>query len=97
MTALHFCARFRHIAAGAALVTAATAPRAEAQQETLAAVLDRAGRYVVEFHRQLSGIVAEEHYLQEVKRSPRSGISRFTSSPTHQLTNFTIALIVLPD
>ena len=71
MTALHFCARFRHIAAGAALVTAATAPRAEAQQETLAAVLDRAGRYVVEFHRQLSGIVAEEHYVQEVRPPAR--------------------------
>jgi hypothetical protein len=79
MTTLRFCARFRNIAAAAALVTAGTTPLGTAGQETLAAVLDRAGRYVVEFHRQLSGIVAEEHYVQEVKRPPRGGISRFTA------------------
>ena len=36
------------------------------QQHDLADVLRRAGSYVEEFQRQLSGIVAEETYLQEV-------------------------------
>jgi hypothetical protein len=52
---------------------------AAAQQETLGTVLDRAGHYVVEFHRQLSGIVAEEHYVQDVRRRLQSGNARFTA------------------
>ena len=36
------------------------------QTEDLTGVLSRAGRYVDEFQRQLSGIVAEETYVQEV-------------------------------
>ena len=36
-------------------------------QPTLSTVLERAGAYVAEFHRQLSGIVAEERYVQDVK------------------------------
>jgi hypothetical protein len=38
-----------------------------AQQATLGIVLARAGTYVTEYRRQLSGIVAEEHYLQEAR------------------------------
>jgi hypothetical protein len=38
-----------------------------AQQATLRIVLARAGTYVTEYRRQLSGIVAEEHYLQEAR------------------------------
>ena len=60
----------------AVCAVASLAGPAEAQ-ETLAEVLDRAGRYVVEFHRQLSGIVAEEHYVQDVRAAPRSAILRF--------------------
>lgn len=40
---------------------------ASAQEPTLDAVLARAGAYVVEFQRQLSGIVAEEQYVQNVR------------------------------
>lgn len=40
---------------------------ASAQEPTLAAVLARAGAYVVEFQRQLSGVVAEERYVQDVR------------------------------
>jgi hypothetical protein len=36
-------------------------------QEPLADVLARAGSYVVEFQRQLSGVVAEETYVQDVR------------------------------
>jgi len=40
---------------------------ASAQEPQLADVLARAGAYVVEFQRQLSGIVAEEQYVQDVR------------------------------
>ena len=42
------------------------APAASADQPKLATVLDRASAYVASFERQLSGIVAEEHYTQQV-------------------------------
>jgi hypothetical protein len=50
-----------------------TAPRYLAAQEpSLENVLGRAAEYVADFQRQLSGIVAEETYLQEVKPSAYS-------------------------
>jgi hypothetical protein len=52
-----------------------------AQPPTLAAVLERAGAYVVEFQRQLSGIVAEEHYVQDVRTTLLSTSGRFMSLP----------------
>lgn len=48
-----------------ALVGAA-APAAT-DEPSLATMLARAGAYVEQFHRRLSGIVAEEHYVQEAK------------------------------
>jgi hypothetical protein len=54
----------------AALFTIALlAPAVAAQEPTLDTVLQRAGTYVVEFQRQLSGIVAEERYEQNVAAS----------------------------
>jgi hypothetical protein len=50
----------------ATLALAAASPAA-AQEPSLAAVLERAAAYVADFHRQLSGVVAEERYVQEVK------------------------------
>jgi hypothetical protein len=52
-------------AACALLLRAAPAAAAE---PTLPTVLNRAAAYVAEFHRLLSGVVAQERYLQEVKR-----------------------------
>jgi len=49
-----------------ALLCCAAASPAAAQEPKLATVLQRAGAYVDGFERQLSGIVAEEHYVQEV-------------------------------
>jgi hypothetical protein len=49
-----------------ALVLALSAVNAHAQAPSLKDVLNRAGVYVEEFQRQLSGIVAEETYIQEV-------------------------------
>ena len=40
---------------------------AQAAQPSLSSVLSRAGDYVTSFNRQLSGIVAEEYYVQEVR------------------------------
>jgi len=45
-----------------------------AQLARLDDVLARAGAYVIEFERQFSGIVAEERYVQEVKRFGRSSM-----------------------
>jgi hypothetical protein len=41
---------------------------AAAEQPSLTTVLNRAAAYVAEFHRLLTGVVAQERYLQEVKR-----------------------------
>lgn len=58
----------------ATCLIATVADPAAQQEPTLATVLARASAYVSEFHRQFSGIVAEERYVQEVKavgrRSP---------------------------
>src|SRR5262249_16636171 len=40
---------------------------AQPAEVTLADVIKRAGEYVVNFQRELSGIVAEERYLEEVR------------------------------
>jgi hypothetical protein len=52
----------------ASLCMTVAAPAA-AQQPSFASVMQRAGAYVGEFERQLSGIVAEEHYVQDVLAS----------------------------
>jgi hypothetical protein len=49
-----------------ALAFAAASP-VPAQEPPLARVLERAAAYVADFHLQLSGVVAEERYVQEVK------------------------------
>jgi hypothetical protein len=53
-----------------------------AQEPTLDLVLNRAAKYVVEFQRQLSGVVAEERYVQDV-RYP-FGNPRLSLVPTHR-------------
>lgn len=54
-------------AIGAAIVLATAAPEA-AKGTSLETVLERAADYVADFHRQLSSIVAEEHYVQDWMR-----------------------------
>ena len=56
-----------------------------AQTSELDAVLMRAGVYVVEFQRRLSGVVAEETYVQEVRVPLGMGNGRGASlAPTHR-------------
>jgi hypothetical protein len=55
------------------------------QEPTLDVVLARAGVYVVEFQRSLSGIVAEEHYTQDVRIPTTLGsIPRLSPAVTHR-------------
>jgi hypothetical protein len=63
----------------AVCAVASLAQPAAAQEPALAAVLARASAYVAEFHRQLSGIVAEERYVQEWKALGRRGMRAATS------------------
>ena len=50
-----------------AVAIAAGGWSAHAQEPSLATVLERAGDYVAGFQRQLSGVVAEETYIQDVR------------------------------
>ena len=53
-------------AAAVAVIVCAAAP-SRADEPTLATVMQRAGAYVLEFQRQLCGIVARERYVQKVE------------------------------
>ena len=57
-------------------------PQPPPPEPTLAAVLERAAAYVAEFYRRLSGIVAEEHYLQNwySVRARKAGPASATAS-----------------
>jgi hypothetical protein len=62
----------RGLGAAVLVVCAAAAPAAAQKHADppLAAVLDRTGAYVAEFHRRFSGIVAEEHCVQIATTPP---------------------------
>ncbi len=49
---------------------------ASAQPPSLETILARAGAYVVEFQRQLSGVVAEERYVQDVRYPLTTGAGK---------------------
>jgi hypothetical protein len=53
-----------------ALLFCVAALPASAQEPSLAVVLERAAAYVAEFHRQLSGVVTEEQYVQDLRLPP---------------------------
>src|SRR5471032_3276895 len=55
-----------------------------AQEPALTTVLERAGAYVVEFQRKLSGVVAEEQYVQEVRYPLGTGTRVNQLLPTHR-------------
>jgi hypothetical protein len=56
-----------------AIAIGVVAAGVRADEPTLADVLARAGAYVTSFQRQLSGIVAEETYVQDVHDPPQMG------------------------
>jgi len=59
---------------------------AHAQEPSLATVLERAGDYVATFQRQLSGVVAEETYIQDVREPPMGTVPRapMRTGPMHR-------------
>src|SRR5262245_46654163 len=81
----------RRAKAGAISIVLATAalagPPMRAQEPSMATVLERADEYVTAFQRQLSGVVAEETYVQDVREplpggtGPRAPMRR---GPTHR-------------
>jgi hypothetical protein len=76
MRGLPFSAGF--LAATAAVLVQASA---QAPGDTLESVLARAGAYAIDFQRQLSGIVAEERYVQDV-HVQLSANGRFLAIPS---------------
>ena len=71
------------------------AMQASAQEPSLTDVLARAGAYVVTFQRELSGVVAEETYVQDV-RGP-IGMGRMPSlAPTHRELKSDLLLVKPP-
>ncbi len=56
----------------------------DAQTPSLEEVLARIARYVTDFNAKLAGIVAEEHYRQEIKHTATHTLLTFTalSAPT---------------
>jgi hypothetical protein len=62
-----------------------------AQEPTVDTVLHRAGAYVVEFQRSLSGVVAEEQYVQQVRY--QIGNSRANLAPTYRMLKSDLLLV----
>jgi hypothetical protein len=73
--------RMSVLVAALALVTALAA-RGHAQADTVETVVARAAAYVAGFERQLSSVVAEEHYVQDWTALPRG--SRLLSGRRHR-------------
>src|SRR5262245_31897183 len=87
------------------LCFAAAAPphnvvRAQPAEVTLADVMKRAGAYVVDFQREVSGIVAEERYVQEVRNVLQSyaigGVPRSLVAQDARRVLFSDLLLVRP-
>src|SRR5204862_1599472 len=57
---------------------------AAAQEPSLSTVLERAAAYVGEFHQRLSGIVAEERYVQEIHVSLENPERAEMRGPRHR-------------
>jgi hypothetical protein len=66
-------------------IVAGLATPAACQPPTLESVLVRAGLYVIELQRQLSGIVAEEDYVQDVRPSISGTFSRVSARVHREL------------
>jgi len=79
---------------GLAVLASTAAPAA--QEPALEAVLARAGAYVVEFQRQLSGVVAEEAYVQNVRTPSGTTVRNNQMLPTHRELKSDLLLVKPP-
>lgn len=77
----------------AALVAVATLTTVRAQEPTLEMVLARVAGYVSDYQKQLVGIVAEEHYRQNVQNMTRAG----RNSRQFRELRSDVLLVKLPD
>jgi hypothetical protein len=67
---------------------------ARGQEPALADVLGRAGAYVTAFQRQLSGVVSEESYVQDITESPTFGTrSSIRTLITHRALKSDLLLV----
>jgi hypothetical protein len=83
-------------AAAAALIVLAVSPIL-AQEPTLDTVLERAGAYVLQFQRQLSGIVAQERYVQNViSMTAATGANSAATAPIRHRELTSDLLLVRP-
>jgi hypothetical protein len=76
----------RTVIAALLIVAVYVRPAAGADGPSLKSVLQRAGSYVARFERDLSSLVAEEHYVQEARRFPAGGCPPGTGAGTYQAT-----------
>jgi hypothetical protein len=67
-----------------AVAAVSIAVPASPQPASLDDILARAGVYVTEFHRELSGVVAEEHYIQDVRAWASSFTTRGAAGRQHR-------------
>jgi VWFA-related protein len=80
-----------------AVVVAEPLRESPADPRALAAMLDRIGRYVLDYQRTLAGIVAEEHYLQEMGNGLAGTQGRPDAANTRQRRLRSDLLLVRPD
>lgn len=77
-----------------AVFLAAVPALAQTPEDALDSVLVRAGAYVLEFQRQLSGVVAEEHYSQDVRVPTMLGsVPRLSPAVTHRELKSDVLLV----
>jgi hypothetical protein len=69
------------------------AAAARSQEPTLAEVLARAGAYVTAFQRQLSGVVTEESYVQDVLETAMFGGRSSRAPITHRVLKSDLLLV----
>jgi hypothetical protein len=75
---------------------AASGLSTQAQQTTIATVLQRAGEYVTTFQRQLAGVVAEETYTQDIHDQLPSGTTPrapLRNTPMHRQLKSDLLLV----
>jgi hypothetical protein len=72
------------------------APAVADEPTTLAAVLERAGAYVAEFHRQLATLVGEETYVQDWTTVWKSHGKTGVTNVSHRVTRADLLLIRAP-
>src|SRR5437879_4647659 len=83
----------RRLARWVGVLAASIAVPAGAQQPGLDEVLARAAAYVTGLHRQLSGVVAEEHYIQDVRAWRSFATTRGASGRQHSELRSDVLLV----